>query len=371
LLTGDAEPLPMSEPGPGALLSIQFTSGTTGLPKGCMLTHEYWITLGRTFAALTECPQRVLADYPFFYMQNQGYLTTAMAGGGQIVVTHGLSLRSFFGWLNEYEIDMAWVSGALLTLPHGPADRDHKLRLAPADEVGVDEHAELEERFGLTVREWYASTEAGMGTLVPWEDVDSVGSGSIGVAAPFRETRVVDEDLREVEAGVVGELCVRGPAMMLGYHNRPDTNAELFLEGGWFRTGDLARKNVDGYHFFAGRIKDMVRRGGENIAAQEVEDVLRQLPGIADAAIVGVPEPLRGEEVMAFLVLDPGRTLVPDEVWAWCGTRLAPFKSPRFLRAVEDFPRTSSGKVSKAELKAVAALAMDGAFDRLHPEGGA
>jgi acyl-CoA synthetase (AMP-forming)/AMP-acid ligase II len=355
-------------PGPEALLTIQFTSGTTGLPKGCLLTHEYWVSLGRCFSALTGHPQRVLADYPFFYMQNQSYLMTAIASGGQIIVTHGLSLSRFLGWLHDFDIDMAWMSGALLRVPPSSADRAHHLRLAPADEIDVADHAELERRFGMRVREWYASTEAGMGTVVPWEDDDRVGSGSIGVEAPFRQTRVVDEQLRDVAPGETGELCLRGPGMMLGYHNRPEANAELFIEDGWFRTGDLCRKDADGYHFFVGRLKDMVRRSGENVSAQEVEDVLRQLPAVEDAAVIGVPDSGRGEEVMAFLVLatPPERRLTAAEVWDWCRTRLAPFKTPRYLRFVAALPRTASGKTAKAELKVLAAESMSETFDRKH-----
>jgi acyl-CoA synthetase (AMP-forming)/AMP-acid ligase II len=371
LMGADPAAAPSVAPGPAALLTIQFTSGTTGLPKGCLLTHEYWISLGRAFAALTGNPQRVLADYPFFYMQNQGYLMTAMASGGRIVVTHGLSLRSFLGWLHDFDIEMAWVSGALLQLPPSPADRDHHVRLAPTDEIDVAEHAELEARFGMRVREWYASTEAGMGTLVPWEDDDRVGSGSIGVEAPFRETRVVNSSLQDVAPGVIGELCLRGPGMMLGYHNRPEANAELFLEGGWFRTGDLCRKDSDGYHYFAGRLKDMVRRSGENIAAQEVEDVLRHIPAVADVAVIGVPEPGRGQEVMAFLVLNSGGKATAADVWEWCRARLAPFKTPRYLCFVAELPRTASGKVAKAELKSRVAGAMSGVFDRTQPDKGA
>lgn len=335
-----------------SLTTIQFTSGTTGLPKGCMLTHEYWVTIGRVAAALADSPQRILADYPFYYLQNQFYLMMAIAGGGRLVVTHGLSLSRFLGWLRDYEIDFAWVSPSLLRVPESDADTDHGLTRAPVDEMTESRHREFETRFGITTREWYGSTEAGFGTLVPWEDDDKVGSGSIGIAAPFRETKIIDQNLAEVEPGVVGELCLRGPGMMLGYHNRPEANAELFIADGWFRTGDLCRKEADGHHYFVGRLKDAIRRSGESISAQEVESVLMEMPGVADVAVIAVADPQRGEEVKAFLVpRAAGEGITPEAVLSWCLPRLARFKTPRYVEVCAELPYTSSGKIAKGVLK--------------------
>ena len=158
---------------PRALMSIQFTSGTTGLPKGCMLTHEYWVTIGRVTSALADNPQRILADHPFHYMQNQFYLAMALASGAELFVTRGLSRTRFLGWLRDYAIDFAWVTDALHDIPASSRDRDHALRRAPADELEPSRHRQLQDRFALIVREYYGSTEVGLGTLVPWEDDDA------------------------------------------------------------------------------------------------------------------------------------------------------------------------------------------------------
>jgi acyl-CoA synthetase (AMP-forming)/AMP-acid ligase II len=140
------------------------------------------------------------------------------------------------------------------------------LKKAPTAGLGADAHRGLERRFDLQAREWYASTEAGNGTFVPWERDDLVGVETIGLAWPTRESKIIDETGQEVAPGVEGELCLRGRGMMLGYHNRPETNAELMLPGGWYPTGDLVRKDANGLHYFVGRLKDMVKRSGENIS---------------------------------------------------------------------------------------------------------
>lgn len=336
---------------PDDVVNIQFTSGTTGLPKGCLLTHRYWVELG-VYGALTFTEaQRTLADHPFYYMQNQGYLACAMTVGGALYVTRGLSRRKFLGWLVDHEIDMAWIDEGMLDFP--PDDRDGKLAMknAPVMALPTTLHAELEERFHLRARELYASTEIGNCTFAPWDRDDVVGTGSMGFCYPNRETKVVDEQLVEVAAGTPGELCVRGSGMMLGYHNRPEVNAELFLPGGWFRTGDVVRKDSDGQHYYVGRLRDMIRRSGENISSAEVEQHIAMMAGVNDVAVVPVPDPVRDEEVKAIVVLEPGAHVTADEVVAWARTGLAAFKVPRYVEFRSSLPYTGSGKVAKGELK--------------------
>jgi crotonobetaine/carnitine-CoA ligase len=269
---------------PTDVTNIQFTSGTTGLPKGCLLTHEYWVELGVYGAALYHGPQRLLADHPFYYMQNQAYLMTAITGGGALYITPGLSRRKFLGWLHDLRIDFAWIDEGMLNFP--PSERDSRLplELAPVSGIPRSLHHALEERFGLKVREWYASTEVASGTAVPADRDDLVGSGSMGFCLPNRESKIIDSQFHEVPDGELGELCLRGSGMMLGYHNRPETNAELFLEGGWFRTGDIVRRTADGQHLYEGRMRDMVRRSGENIASAEVELQISTLPEVDEVS---------------------------------------------------------------------------------------
>jgi acyl-CoA synthetase (AMP-forming)/AMP-acid ligase II len=339
------------EPGRRDLVGIQFTSGSTGLPKGCMLTHEYWLQMGTYSAALFFDPQHLLADHPFYYMQNQAYFMMALAAGGQLHVTPGLSRRKFMPWLLNNEIDFAWIDEGLLAYPPSDADLQLKLKHAPVAAIPPALHRPLEERFGLRARDWYASTEAGARTFLPWERDDLVGSGSMGLCWPTRETKIVDAGLTELPPGVAGELLIRGPGMMLGYWNRPDTNAELILPGGWFRTGDLVRKDADGLHFYVGRTRDIIRRSGENIAAAEVEQQILAMPDVMDVAVVPVPDHERDEEAKAIVVLHTGSEVAATDIVDWARGRLAAFKVPRYIEFRSELPRTGNGKIAKLQLR--------------------
>ena len=191
---------------------------------------------------------------------------------------------------------------------------------------------------------------------------------SCGLAVPFRELRIVDAEGRDVPDGEEGELLVAGRAIFWGYYKQPKANAESF-RGRWFRTGDIFRRDANGYYTIVGRIKDMIKRAGENIAAIEVEAVLRALPEIEEAAVVAVPDPLRREEVKAYLKLRPGLTqdaVPPARVFAHCATQLAAFKVPRYLTYVNgDFPRTPTRKIVKRALVEGVADLRVGAFDRV------
>ena len=336
----------------GDLVGIQFTSGTTGLPKGCMLTHEYWLHMGVYGSAMYGNAQRILADHPFYYMQNQAYFMSALAAGGQLIITPGLSRSKFMGWLIDLDIDFAWIDEDLLNLPPSADDTRLKIKRAPVAGLPGELHRALEERFDLKAREWYASTEVANGTMVPFDRDDLTGSGSMGLCCPGRESMIIGSDLRELPPGEAGELCFRGPGMMLGYHNRPEANAELFLPGGWFRTGDVAIKTADGLHYYVGRTRDMVRRSGESISAAEVEQQIATMPQVLEAGVIPVPDADRDEEVKAIIVLKPGTTTTASDVIEWLRTRLAPFKIPRYVEFRHQLPHTESGKIAKSVLRA-------------------
>ena len=336
---------------PRDVVNIQFTSGTTGPPKGCLLTHEYWVEFGAYSAALFGDPQRLLADHPFYYMQNQAYFTIALASGGALFVTHGLSRRKFKGWLHDYRIDFAWIDKFILDEPEMKSDKELVLRKSPMSGLSGHAHRQVEDRFDLQVRDWYASTEAGNGTFVPWERSDLVGTPTIGLVWPTRESKIIDSKGCEVAHGEAGELCLRGSGMMLGYHNRPEVNEDLFLPGGWYRTGDVVRKDVDGLHYYIGRIKDMIRRSGENISCAEVELFILEHSHVSEVGVVPVPDDFRGEEVKAIVVLKKGTYLSAADVEQWCRAGLAAFKIPRFVEFRDHLPKTSSGKVAKAILR--------------------
>lgn len=356
------------------LLGIHYTSGTTGFPKGCQLTHHSWLMPGCALIQLLPiAPARILSDGPFFYLDAPMEMVSSLAAGAEQYVAARTSLSRFTGWLAEFDIDYVEVWEALGDrVIDEAAEARIRTRGRPlyCSSFGLNDaqRSSLEQRLNAVVREMYGMSEIGLGTVVPF-DARATPPGSCGLRGPFRETRVVDpESGVELGVGAVGELWVRGPGVMLGYHDRPETNAEVLPGGGWFRTGDLMQRDPDGYHFIVGRLKDMVRRSHENIAAGEVEEALGRIKGVDAVGVVGVADPFRGEEVKAFVVLEGGRSradIAPSLIEAEAGAHLAPFKIPRYIEYVADLPLTASGKVSKSELRKLDAGRPPAGYDRV------
>ncbi|MGI6853962.1 class I adenylate-forming enzyme family protein [Mesorhizobium sp. 1B3] len=368
-----AEERPWNAPWPVVstdLMSLQYTSGTTGFPKGCMLTHDYWLLLALSAAAGMGADEikRSLLWAPFFYMDPQWQLLMTMQLGGTAYIAKRLSLSRFFDWVREFEINYTSFSEvALKALPPSPADKQMALRYINAWGWAPASVEEAEERFNVIARDSFGMTEIGAGILMPVSATHKLDKRTCGVPAPFRETRIIGEDGRECGVGEAGELQIRGRSILLGYYKRPDANAESF-EGDWFRTGDLFTVDEDGYYSIVGRIKDMVRRSAENISAREVEAVLHDMPEIEEAAVVPVPDPLRKEEVKAYIKLKPGvsrESFSLDALFEHCRKNLAAFKVPRYVAFIDEYPRTPSDKIAKSKLIAATDdLRMD-SFDRV------
>jgi crotonobetaine/carnitine-CoA ligase len=240
----------------------------------------------------------------------------------------------------------------MLTTPPSPRDREHRVRVIQCSAIPPARHAELEERWGAPWYEVFGMTETGGDIHVTEIEHDAlVGSGAIGVAKPGREARIVDSDGVDVTDGEIGELVLRGPGMMSGYDDEPEATAQVF-RGGWLHTGDLARRDAAGVITLVGRLKEVVRRAGENVAAREVEDTLLAHPSVRMAAVVGVPDEIRGEEVKAYLVLTDPRDAqhAAAELGPFCAEHIAGFKVPRYWEVRDDLPRTASERVAKPEL---------------------
>lgn len=345
--------MPTHNVAPNDLMNIQYTSGTTGFPKGCMLTHRYWAESAAVSIGLwPELPKKVLSDSPFFYIDPQWELLAAFRAGGQLVAAPRPSLTKFMSYIRNYEIDFCSLWEALALRPASEDDECASLKYSWTFGLNAAEHAALEARFKLKAREMYAMTEIGCTLFMPWSADHMVGSGSCGTVAPYRQVKLRDPETgREVAVGEVGELCVKGEGIFLGYYNRVEANAELFIEDGWFRTGDLFQQDQNGYFYIVGRIKEMIRRSSENISAREVESVIEQIDEIAAVAAVAVPDAMRGEEVKVYIQLHPGsRELAATEVIDFCKDRLAAFKIPRFVEFIEEMPLTVSGKIAKKQL---------------------
>ncbi len=346
---------------PDDIVNVQFTSGTTGHPKGCLLSHRYWLHLATSlvdgFPRLTPA-DRMLTAQAMSYMDPQWNLAASLVSGASLVVLDGFHPSSFWDRVREHDVTYFYCLAAMpvlmLTTPLDPRDRDHRVRVIQCSAIPPARHAELEERWGTPWFEVFGMTETGGDIHVTDVEHDAlVGSGAIGVAKPGREVRIVDADGSDVPAGAIGELLLRGPGMMSGYDDEPEATAQVF-RGGWLHTGDLARCDASGVITLVGRLKEVVRRSGENVASREVEDTLLSHSSVRMAAVVAVPDDIRGEEVKAYLVLTDDRDAeqAATELLPFCAERIARFKVPRYWEVRDDLPRTPSERVAKPALVA-------------------
>ena len=373
IVVGDNEPdgLPASATGRlaldqarcerGDIANVYYTSGTTGPPKGCMVDHEWWLrTVDVDLRLHPKGPDdRMLCCLQFYYADPGWQVLAALRCGGAVVVMRRFSVSRFWDVVRSTGVTevlgIASIPILLLKAGSSPADRDHKVKRALQVAVPANLHREMTDRWGFPWVDGYGITEGNFVTRVPLELADeAVGSGSIGIACPEVAIRLVDDDGADVPLGATGEFWISGPGLMRGYLNRPEATDEV-LRDGWFHTGDLGRQDERGLYYFVGRKKDIIRRSGENLSAAEVEEVLRAHPQVLEAAVIGVPDDLRGEEVKAFILPVDGNsaaTIPPAELAAWCAARLAAYKVPRYIEyRTTDFPRTPSLRVAKTLLR--------------------
>ncbi|CEJ11864.1 Long-chain-fatty-acid--CoA ligase [bacterium YEK0313] len=352
---------------PDDLANLQYTSGTTGFPKGCMLSHDYWMILSFTAMHWDHMPaRRLLSAQPFFYMDPQWHLLKTFRLGGTLFLAPQLSASRYIGWVKRLRVD--WCQFPLLATrqPETTDDRDTALRQVAAFGWDSETCRAFKRRFGVMAREAFGMTEIGLGTWMPPELEEMYDSASVGFDGPFRETSVRNAAGEPVVPGERGELWVRGRSILKGYWNKPEANAEVFRDGGWFRTGDVFEVDEHGFLWLVGRIKDMIRRSSENIAAREVEAVVRELPEVEDCAAVPVPDARRGEEVKIYVQLKAGlgpEHLPFERLRDHCRSGLAAFKVPRYYAYVDGFPRTVSNKIEKRNLVAGVEDLRRGAWD--------
>jgi crotonobetaine/carnitine-CoA ligase len=358
--------------GAGDLLNIQYTSGTTGFPKGCMLSHEYWLLMGQTAAHFMHmnATDVDLTAQPFYYMDPQWNTTACLIAGATLVIMERFSASRFWGVVQQHNVSVLYLLGTmpffLLKQAENPAlEQGHRLRMIACSGIVPDYHHEFEQRWNVPWREAFGMTETGVDLVIPLEDSESVGSGAMGKPVPTKQARVVDSDDQPVVDGTVGELIVSGKPMMLGYWNKPDITAQT-IRNGWLHTGDLVYRDDKGYFYLVGRLKDMIRRSGENIAAAELESVLIDHPAVQAAAVIAVPDALRGEEVKAYIILKAGETaetVPPAQLRDFAAQKLAAFKLPRYIEYVSSFPLTPSERVAKHVLIAAKSDLRSGSYD--------
>lgn len=357
MVGGDGWPDASGTP-PAAITSavpanIQYTSGTTGLPKGCMLSHRYWQQLGQGAVDLLGLTgdDVLLTAQPFSYIDPQWNAVAALRAGAELVVLDGFHPSTFMRDVARFGVTvfycLATMPVLLLRQPPAPHDRAHRLRRVSCSAIPPDLHAELERRWGVPWNEVYGMTETGLTIGVLDDEHDElVGTGSLGRVLAHCEGRVVDADGVDVEDGDEGQLLLRGLGMMDGYVDDPEATAAFFADG-WAHTGDLVVRDAAGRLTLRGRHKDMIRRAGENVAAVEVETTLVTHPAVLECAVLAMPDEVVGEELRAVVVTAAGGSPTARELHAYLAERLACFKVPRFWEFRDALPHTPSERVAK------------------------
>ena len=354
------EPVPTSETDTAVIL---YTSGTTGQPKGAELSHSNLVanalTCNRLFGTQATAHDRHLLTLPLFHsfgstvQMNAGFSVAAT-----IVMLPRFDAAQAVALLQKEDITffagvptMWWGLLGALTDDVDVARIAANLRVAVSggSALPVEIIRKVQERFGVQILEGYGLSETSPVATFSDPEQDP-RPGSIGVPIWGVDVALVDPDWKRLE-GVdeVGEIAIRGHNIMKGYYNRPEATAEV-MKDGWFRTGDLARRDEDGFYYIVDRAKDMIIRGGFNVYPREIEEVLMTHPAVSLAAVVGVPHESHGEEVKAFVILEKDAAITPEELVAWSKEQMAGYKYPRVVEVVGSLPMTATGKILKREL---------------------
>jgi crotonobetaine/carnitine-CoA ligase len=338
------------------------TSGTTGAPKAVMQTHRTYALTAEAFPSWIglASTDRALLTLPLFHINAQAYgVMGALGAGASLALLPRFSARTFWHDAKRQGATQFNAVGAIvhILLKNEPSahDRDHAVRLCySALALPESEHRTFEERFGVAMTVGYGLSESTFGTV--WPRGAPPRHGTMGQLrqhprlGAINRARIVKDDGTDAKDGEPGELLLENPATMRGYWGDP-TATERAMEGGWLRTGDLVRRDEDGWFTFVSRKKEVIRRRGENVAAAEIEGVLAAHPSVGEAAVVGIPSELGEEEIAAFVVPRVGADIDVEALLAWTRERLADFKVPSRIHVREALPRTATERVAKHLLK--------------------
>jgi long-chain acyl-CoA synthetase len=339
---------------------LMYTSGTTGRPKGALLSHANLIHAGRSVAQahrLTSA-DRVLSSLPLYHVNGQCIATISpLVSAGSIVMPHRFSVSQWWSlvdayrptWLNVVPTIIAYLLNDCDRAPQSAASRGVRFARSASAPLPPEHHRAFEARFGVSVLEAMGLTEcasvAFANPLAPSERRLGSPGKPLGL-----EARVVAPDGTKLPDGERGEIELRGDNVMLRYHKDPDATARTLREGGWLATGDLGYRDADGFYFITGRLKELIIKGGENIAPREIDEALLKHPAVLEAAAVGIPDRDYGQEILACVVLKDDCACTEAELRAHCLAELGRFKTPKTFRFVADLPKGPSGKVQRLKL---------------------
>lgn len=361
VLSRAAETVPEDSRSPEDLCSIIYTSGTTGKPKGVMLSHRNVLSNAASIVEYLELTERdrVMCVLPFFFSYGNSLLTTHMYVGGSLVLHNGFvfpnvildemvaeSCTGFSGVPSTYALLMHRSKFQQMEFP--------ALRYATIAGGGLPAPAQAELKAVIpqaTLFNMYGQTEGAARLSYLEPDKFEEKLGSIGRGIPGVELRVVDSEGKKTEPGETGEIIARGPNIMEGYWNSPEETATV-LRDGWLWTGDLAKVDEDGYIFIVSRKKDIIKSGAFRIGPNHIESVLVEHPAIAEVAVVGAPDKLLGEAIVAYVLLKPDTNVSERDLLEHCHARLAGYKIPKRFVFAETLPKTTSGKIQKHVLRA-------------------
>jgi len=338
------------------VLTILYTSGTTGKPKGAMLTHRnYFVSATNLIATLGDLGETALLVLPLFHIGGIGNVPLAPQTGIRSIMLKSLDPQRMLELIQEEKVNVFGSVPALLQIIKMVPDFEKYdwssvtkvfVYAAPLPVALLEEYAAA----GIEVRNLYGMTEScGSGTVIDGPH-SLVKAGSCGLPEFLAEVKVVGDDGNEVGPEEMGEVLMRADFVMKGYWNNPEATAQTIRDG-WLYTGDIARRDADGFFYIMDRKKDMIISGGENIYPAEIEDVLMHHPKIADAGVVGYADEMWGEAVRAVVVVQPGEELTSEEVIAWCKGKIGKFKIPKSVEFTDALPRTPTGKILKRVLR--------------------
>ena len=360
---------------PGDTSMLVYTSGTTGNPKGVQVTHLMYVAAGQGFAYWTEATEedRFFTCLPFFHANAQYYSTMgSLASGATLVVAERFSASRFWDQVRAADATVVNFIGMMMPVlakqPESELDRDNNVRLFYGSPAFSPEFLQsFKERFGTDIIVGFGMTETCYGAIEKIGQErrpNSSGQPRLHPDPGFvNEIRIVDDYGNQVATGQPGEITISNPAVMPGYW-RNQEQTDLALKDGWLQTGDLGWLDEDGFLYFVDRKKDVIRRRGENISSQEVEDVIKRHPSVLDCAVIAVPSELGEDEVKAYVTPRPPATVNEETVVRWCADNLAYFKVPRYIEVRDELPRTPSLRVRKDLLRQEREDLTSGCYDR-------